>query len=387
MIADMLGLAWAGAEYATPPGDAQATRLRGAAPFASAGCLPCGAHGPMLEARPTEAAAVRRRRFLLCSSAGLAWVPASAMAASPARAQADFPSRPVRVVVPFAAGGLVDVVGRIVAERMQATLGRPVVVENQGGAGGTIGAAAVARAAPDGHTLLLNSTGHAVTRVLYPGFPFDPLRDFAPIGLIGRQPFVLAVHPSVPARDAGGLLAWLREKRGDANFGTTGVGAGSHLSGELLKARAGVRFTIVSYRGTPAAVTDLVAGRVDMMIDSQTLLAPLMRDGQVRGLAVTTRGRSAMLPELPTLQEAGVEGYDASSWQALYAPAGTPDLVLRRIAEAVGRVMAAPETRARLAEAGVEPFADTSPAAAASHLQEEIAKWEPVLRATGARAQ
>ena len=329
---------------------------------------------------------MRRRRFLLRSSAGLAWVPVSA-AASAARAQGEFPSRPVRVVVPFAAGGLVDVVGRVVAEQMQAEFGRPVVVENQGGAGGTIGAAAVARAAPDGRTLLLNSTGHAVMRALYPGLPFDPLRDFAPIGLIGRQPFVLAVHPSVPARDAGALLAWLREKRGDANFGTTGVEAGSHLSGELLKARAGVQFTVVSYRGTPAAVTDLVAGRVDMMIDSQTLLAPLMRDGQVRGLAVTTRSRSAMLPDLPTLQEAGVEGYDASSWQALYAPAGTPDPVLRRITEVVGRVMAAPETRTRLAEAGVEPFTDTSPAAAAAHLQEEIAKWEPVLRATGARAQ
>jgi len=340
----------------------------------------------MLGPRPVEVAAMERRRFLLSSSAGLAW--ATAPAPPPrARAQGEFPSRPVRVVVPFAAGGLVDVVGRIVAEQLQAELGRPVVVENQGGAGGTIGAAAVARAAPDGHTLLLNSTGHAVMRVLYPAFPLDPLREFAAIGLIERQPFVLAVHASVPARDAGALLAWLREKRGDGNFGTTGVGAGSHLSGELLKARAGVQFTVVSYRGTPAAVTDLVAGRVDMMIDSQTLLAPLMRDGQVRGLAVTTRSRSAMLPDLPTLQEAGVEGYDASSWQGLYAPAGTPDPILHRIAEVVGRVMAAPETRTRLAEVGVEPFTDASPAAAASHLQEEIAKWGPVLRATGARAQ
>lgn len=327
---------------------------------------------------------MNRRHLLLRSTAVLALMFAPAL---PARAQNDFPSRPVRVVVPFAAGGLVDVVARIVAEQMQAALGRPVVVENQGGAGGTIGAATVARAAPDGHTLLLNSTGHAVTPVLYPGFPFDPVRDFAPIGLLGRQPFVLAVHPSVPANDVGALLAWLREKRGEANFGTTGVGAGSHLSGELLKARAGVQFTVVPYRGTPAAVTDLVAGRVDMMIDSQTLLAPLMRDGQVRGLAVTTRSRSAMLPDLPTLQEAGVDGYEASSWQALYAPAGTPEPILRRLSELVGRVMAGPDTRRRFAEVGVEPFTDTSAAAMTAHLRDEIAKWEPVLRATAARAQ
>ena len=321
---------------------------------------------------------IRRRSFMERAVAAAAM----ALAAPSVRAQGDFPSRVIRVVVPFAPGGIVDVVARIVAEQMQGVLGRSVLVENQGGAGGTIGAAIVARAAPDGHTLLLNSTGHAVTRVLYPNFLFDPVRDFAPVGLIGKQPFVLVVHPSVPASDVGSLLAWLRGKHGDANFGTTGVGAGSHLSGELLKARAGVDFTVVPYRGTPAAVTDLVAGRVDMMIDSQTLLAPLMRDGQVRGLAVTSRERSTMLPDLPTLQEAGIVGYDASSWQALYAPAGTPAPILARIAEALRQVMASPATRARLAEVGVEPFADNTPAAAVAYLEAEIAKWEPVLRAS-----
>jgi tripartite-type tricarboxylate transporter receptor subunit TctC len=308
-----------------------------------------------------------------------------ALLSLPAAAQ-DFPSRPVRLVVPFAAGGIVDVVARIVAERLQGELGRPVLVENQGGAGGTIGAATVARAAPDGHTLLLHATGHAVSRVLYPSFPFDPVRDFAPVGLIGLQPFVVAVHPGVPANDVPALLAWLRQRRGEANFGTTGIGAGSHLAGELLKARAGVDFTVVTYRGTPAAVTDLLAGRVQMMIDSQTLLAPLMRDGGVRGLAVTSAVRSQMLPELPTLREAGVADYDASAWQALFAPAATPAPVLRRLAEALGRVMADPATRARFAEAGVEVPADTSPAGLRAHLGAEMAKWEPVLRATGARA-
>jgi len=318
------------------------------------------------------------RRSLLHRSTALASL--ASLVSPDAKAQGDYPSRTVRVVVPFAPGGVVDVVARIVTEQMQAVLGRPVLVENQGGAGGTIGAATVARGAADGYTLLLNSTGHAVTRVLYPSFAFDPVRDFAPIGLIGRQPFVLAVHPSVPAETVGALLAWLRLKRGDANFGTTGIGAGSHLSGELLKARAGVDFTVVPYRGTPAAVTDLIAGRVDMMIDSQTLLAPLMRDGQVRGLAVTSRERSTMLPDLVTLQEAGVEGYDAASWQALYAPAGTPPPILARIAEALSQVMASPTTRARFAEVGVEPFPDNSPVTAAAYLGTEITKWEAVLR-------
>jgi tripartite-type tricarboxylate transporter receptor subunit TctC len=287
-----------------------------------------------------------------------------ALLSLPAAAQ-DFPSRPVRLVVPFAAGGIVDVVARIVAERLQGELGRPVLVENQGGAGGTIGAATVARAAPDGHTLLLHATGHAVSRVLYPSFPFDPVRDFAPVGLIGLQPFVVAVHPGVPANDVPALLAWLRQRRGEA----------------------GVDFTVVTYRGTPAAVTDLLAGRVQMMIDSQTLLAPLMRDGGVRGLAVTSAVRSQMLPELPTLREAGVADYDASAWQALFAPAATPAPVLRRLAEALGHVMADPATRARFAEAGVEVPADTSPAGLRAHLGAEMAKWEPVLRATGARAE
>jgi tripartite-type tricarboxylate transporter receptor subunit TctC len=319
-----------------------------------------------------------RRRPLLAA-------PAAALLARTAAAQARFPTRPVRVVVPFAAGGVIDVVARIVTEPMARILGQPVVVENLPGAGSTIGARTVARAAPDGYTLLLNGAAQSVIPALYPDAGFDALADFTPVATLGVQTFILAVHPGVPAQDVAGLFAWLRQRRGEANFGTTGIGATSHLAGELLKRLAGVEFTIVTYRGTPAAVTDFVAGRVDFMIDSQTLLAPLARDGRIRALAVTTPRRSSLLPDLPTLQEAGVAGYDASSWQALYAPAGTPAEIVGILSRAALEALADPVAQRRFAEAGVDPMPG-DPDAAARFVRAETEKWVPILRATGARA-
>ncbi|MDN3566855.1 tripartite tricarboxylate transporter substrate-binding protein [Paeniroseomonas aquatica] len=307
-----------------------------------------------------------------------------ALAFRPAAAQ-GFPGRPVRLVVPFAAGGIIDLAARILAEPLARRLGQPVVVENLPGAGSGIGARAVARAAPDGHTLLLSGAAHAVLAALYPDLGFDPLADFAPVALLGDQPFVVAVHPGVPATDVPGLLAWLRAKGDGANFATTGIGAASHLAGELLKVLAGVDFTVVTYRGTPQAVTDLVAGRAELMIDSQTLLAPMARDGRVRALAVTTARRSRLLPELPTLAEAGVPGYAASSWQSLQAPAGTPPAVLALLAAAVEAALAEPTLQARYAEAGIEPLAG-GPAEAARFIRAEAAKWAPILKAGGIRA-
>jgi tripartite-type tricarboxylate transporter receptor subunit TctC len=311
---------------------------------------------------------------------------AAAALAAPLTARAQgYPNRPVRVVVPFAAGGIIDVVARILAEPLARRLGQPLVIENTPGAGSTIGARAVARAAPDGHTLLLNGAAHAVIPALFPDAGVDPVGDFAPVALLGEQPFVAAVHPGVPATDVPSLLAWLRSRRGEATFATTGIGAASHLSGELLKKLAGVDFTIVQYRGTPAAVTDFLAGRVDFMIDSQTLLAPLMQDGRARGLAVTTARRSALLPALPTLQEAGVAGYESSSWQALYAPMATPPEVIRALSAAVLAVLADPAVQARYAERGIEPRPGDA-AALRNVLKAEMERWTPILRATGARA-
>ena len=302
-----------------------------------------------------------------------------------ARAQPAFPSRPIRVVVPFAAGGIIDVVARIVSEPLSRKLGQPIVIENTPGAGSTIGARNVARAAPDGYTLLLNGAAHGVIPALFPDAGIDPVVDFAPVALLGEQPFILAVHPGVPANDVPSLLAWLRSKRGEATFATTGIGAASHLAGELLKTLAGVDFTIVQYRGTPAAVTDFVAGRVEFMIDSQTLIAPLMQDGRARGLAVTTARRSRLVPNLPTLQEAGVAGYETSSWQALYAPSATPPAILRVLTDATLAVLADPAVQQRYAERGVEPRPGDA-AALRNFLKAEMDRWLPILRSSGARA-
>lgn len=289
-------------------------------------------------------------------------------------------ARPLRVVVPFGVGGLTDVVARILAEYMGPALGRVMVIENQGGAGSTIGAATAARAAPDGNTIMVGSVGHAAMKALYANFPFDPIASFAPVALPTRQPFALVVHPSVPATDVPGFLAWLRQKNGEANLGTAGIGATSHLSAELLRKLAGVSFTVVPYRTTPQGVSDLVAGRVDFMVDSQTLVGPLMADGRVRGLAVTTAVRSSMLPALPTLAEAGVPGYESSAWNGVYAPAGTPEALIAPIAAAVAAAVKDPATKARLDAAGVDVFDDTSPAALAAHLRIEVEKWGGLVR-------
>ncbi len=309
-----------------------------------------------------------RRRSLLAALA-LPW----------SAAAQGYPDRPIRIIVPFAAGGIIDVVARILAEPVGRQLGQPLVIENVPGAGATIGARAAARAAPDGHTLLLNGAAHAVMAALYPDLGFDPLGAFAPIALLGDQPFVLCVNPAVPAQDVAGFLAWLRAKGDAANFATTGIGAASHLAAELLKQRAGVDFTLVTYRGTPQAVTDLLAGRADFMIDSQTLLAPLAQEGKLRALAVTTPRRSRLLPALPTLAEAGIAGYAASSWQALYAPTGTPAPILDRVAAAVAVAQADPAVQARYAEQGIE-LLQGGPAEATRFIYAEAAKWTALLK-------
>lgn len=319
------------------------------------------------------------RRVILTAIASLP------LAAPAVHAQARYPDRPIRVVVPFAAGGIIDVVARLIADPLGRELGQAIIVENQPGAGSTIGARTVARAVPDGHTLLLNGAAHPVIPALYQDTGFDSVADFSPVALVGDQSFLVCVHPTVPATDVPSLLAWLRERRGEATFATTGIGAASHLAGELLKTLADVDFTVVTYRGTPAAVTDFIAGRIDMMIDSQTLLAPFVRDGKARALAVTTTRRSQMLPELPTLAEAGITGYRASSFQALYAPAGTPEPVVAMLSGAVLKVLADPEVRRSFVDRGVDPMPGDS-AAARAFLRAESEKWLPILQRTGARA-
>ncbi|GGG23589.1 MFS transporter [Caldovatus sediminis] len=320
---------------------------------------------------------LRRRPLLLAAAAG--------PLARPARGQERYPSRPVRLIIPVGVGGVTDVVGRIYAEHMQGTLGRPVVVENIPGAGSRVGAAAFHRAPADGYTIMIGTNNHPVMRAIDPNFPLDPVTDFLPFALVGRQPFVLAVHPDVPAQDVASLLAWLREKGEAANFGAANPGATNHLAGELFRKLSGATYTFIPYRTAANAVQDLVAGRMQLTIDSPTMLAPLMRDGRVRGLAVSSAVPSDLVPGLPSIQGAGIGGYEVTAWQVLFARPGTPPEIVARLEEAAGRAAADPELRRRLANASVETWPDPSAAAAAAHVRAEVERWVPLVTAMNLR--
>lgn len=298
--------------------------------------------------------------------------------AAPSLAQDRYPSRPVRMIIPVGVGGVTDIVGRIMCEAMTPILGQPVVPENVVGAGSTIGAAAFHRAPADGYTIFIGTNNHPLMKALRPEFPHDPVTDFVPVALVGRQPFVLAVNPSVPANDVAQLLAWLRQQRDAANFGSTNPGATNHLAGELLKQLAGLDYTIVPYRTAALAVQDLVAGRMQFTIDSPTMLNPLIQAGQVRGLAVSSRDRSVLVPGLPSLAEAGVTGYDLTAWQVLFAKPGTPAPIVAALEAAAVRALADEAVKDRLRRAGVDTWPDTSAAAAARHVREEVARWAPI---------
>ncbi len=303
--------------------------------------------------------------------------------ATPALAQSGFPSRPLRMIIPVGVAGATDIVGRIAAEHMQGILGRPIVVENIAGAGSTIGATAFQRTPADGHTIFIGTNNHPVMRAIRRDYPYDPITDFVPFSLVARQPSVLAVSPDVPARDVAELLAWLRARGDAANYGSTFPGATNHLAGELLKHLARLDFTIVPYRTAALAVQDLVAGRVQFTIDSPMMLAPLIREGRLRGLAVSGAERTDLLPGIPTLQESGVAGYELTAWQALFVRPGTPPEALAVLTEAARRTMEDPGVRERLRANSAEVWPDSSPAAAAAHVRAEVEKWGPMVAAMG----
>lgn len=298
---------------------------------------------------------------------------------SAARAQSPFADRPIRMIVAVAVAGAADIVGRIMADAMTPQLGRSIVVENIAGAGSTLAANAFQRAPADGHTLYVGTNNHALMKAVYPQFAYDPAADFTPVALVSRQPFVLAVNPGVPARTVPELIAWLRQRGAAANLGAANPGANNYMAAELFRLRAGVDFTIVPYRAAAASVQDLVAGRLDLTIDSPTLLLPLIRDGQVRGLAVTTATASPLLPGLPGLQEAGVPDYDNAIWTMIFVRPGTPEPALTALRGAAARALADPAVRQRLATSGFETWPDGSPAAAEALLRTEIARWTPIV--------
>jgi tripartite-type tricarboxylate transporter receptor subunit TctC len=308
-----------------------------------------------------------------------------ALLASAALAQ-PYPAKPVRMIIAFPAGGGSDIVGRALAHELTQLLGQPVVVENRGGAGGIIGTEFGARAAPDGYTLTVGSSGgYAITPHLNPKLPYDPVRDFAPIGLFTRLTFVVDVHPSVPAKSVKDLIALARARPGNLNFGSSGSGATAHLATELFMSLARVKMTHVPYKGAAPAMTGVIAGEVDVLFDSMPTSLPHVRSGRIRPLAVTTLQRSALLPDLPTLDEAGVKGYELASWFGLFAPAGTPRAIIERLNTAVNAATARAEMRKQLLNQGAEPLSGT-PEDLAAYLKRELEKYGKIIRGAGVKA-
>jgi len=306
-------------------------------------------------------------------------IAAGALLPSVSFAQDRVFTRPLRLIIPVGVAGVTDVVGRILAEGMQGQVGQPIVPENVVGAGSTVGAAAFHRAANDGTTLFIGTNNHPVMRAVYPNFPLDPVTDFLPIALVGRQPFVLAVHPDVPATDLPSLLAYLRARGDQVNFGSANPGATNHLAGELFKQLSGTSFTVVPYRTAAAAVQDLLAGRMQFSIDSPTLMMPLIRDNRLRPIAVTSAEASALAPGLPPISSA-LPGYDLTAWQVLFLRPGAPAEAQRALTAAAMTALRDPAVRQRLLAANVEIWADPSAEAAARHVAAEVARWAPIVQ-------
>jgi tripartite-type tricarboxylate transporter receptor subunit TctC len=319
------------------------------------------------------------RTLCLIASLALAAVP------PPAAAQ-DYPGRPVTLVVPFPPGGSTSVVARIVAERMNGTLG-PIVVENRGGAGGTIGTRSVARSLPDGYTILLGYTGTlAIGPSLYPNAGFDPRKDFAPIGRIAVAAAVLVVHPSVPVHSVAELIAYAKDRPGELNYGSAGIGTVGHLAGERLASAAGLKLTHVPYRGTGPAMTDLLGGHVQMSFTPIPTAYGHIAAGSLRALAVTSAARSSLLPDLPTIAEAGLPGYEAALRYGLVAPAGTPRPIIARLNRELSAALASPDVLRQLANDGAEALPST-PEEYAADIDREAAAWSKIVTALGLKGE
>ena len=305
-------------------------------------------------------------------------------AACPAAAQ--YPTRPITLVVPYAAGGGNDVIARIVAEKMATSLGQSIVIENRGGAGGTIATRQVARAEPDGYTLLIATSSLAINPSLYPNAGYDPRKDFAGVGLIASSGNILLVHPSVPARSVGDLIALAKQQPGKLTFGSTGTGSSVHLAAELFAGMAGIKISHVPYKGSAPALNDLVGGHVTMIFSTAASAAGLVRDGsKVRALAVTGGKRSAQFPELPTVAEAALPGYEAVLHYGIVAPAGTPRPIVEKLNAALNAALATEDIKRRLALEGAEAL-PVRPEEHDADIAAEEAKWSEIIRKSGMKA-
>jgi tripartite-type tricarboxylate transporter receptor subunit TctC len=327
-----------------------------------------------------------RRQFLHLAG-GVAALPAVSLVAW---AQTTYPSRPITMIVPYAAGGASDVIARVMAERMKSSLGQPVIVENVTSAGGTIAVGRVARAAPDGYTLSLGNNGTHVLNGAFYALQYDLLNDFEPVALLSTGPYVLTARKTMPANDLKGLIAWLKANPDKATQAHGGTGGPAHIAGVLFQKETGTRFQFVPYRGGAApAIQDLVAGHIDMLISDPVAALPQVRAGTIKAFGVTTKTRVPSAPDIPTLDEAGLPGFDISAWYGLWLPKGTPKNITAKLNAAVMDALADPMMRARLADLAHETFprAQQTPEALGAFQKAEIEKWWPIIKAANIRSE
>ena len=321
-----------------------------------------------------------RREMIAGCAGGLV-----SLAASPAGAQAVFPARTITLVVPYPAGGTTDLLGRMVADQFKTGLGATVIVENKPGAGTTLGASQVAKAQPDGYTLLMaTSTTLAINKTLYKKLPYDPVADFTPIALVAAVPFALIVNPSMPVNSLGEFIAYAKAKPGELSYGSAGNGSPQHLGAEMLKTAAGLDIKHVSYRGSVPAMQDVIGGHIPLMVIDLQPALPQIRDGKLKVLGVTTANRVAAALDIPTLAEAGLPGYELMAWQGVVAPAGVPRLIVDQLAAQIAKLVSAPDTRTRLIGIALEPLTGSTPDSFAAYVKSEVDRWAPIVKASGA---
>jgi tripartite-type tricarboxylate transporter receptor subunit TctC len=309
-----------------------------------------------------------------------------ALACDQGAAQEIYPSKPVRIVVSFAAGGPTDQVARVMSAKLTELLGQTFLVENRTGAGGNIGAAEVAKAPPDGYTLLMATVStHAINPGLYASMPYDPIKDFAPVGQVGVTPCVLAVHPSLPVTDVKQLIALLKANPGKYSYGSSGMGSILHLCGEQFKTAAGgLQAVHVPYRGSAPMMADLVGGQIALAFDALPTVLPQVQAGKIRAIGGGMATRARAMPDLPTLQEQGVSGFECYTWNAILAPAKTPAPIVAQLSAAINKALADPILLKRLQDVGVDPTPDGTPQKLADFIRAELAKWAPIIKASGA---
>jgi tripartite-type tricarboxylate transporter receptor subunit TctC len=334
--------------------------------------------------------AASMKRIALCALYALTAIAATLVLANVVNVAAradDYPARPVQLIIPFAAGGPTDIVGRIMAAKMSELLGQQFVVENRSGAGGNIGAEAVAKASPDGYTILMATVStNAINPGLYTHMSYDAIRDFAPLGRIGVTPTLLLVNPSIPASDVKSLIALIKANPGKYNYGSSGVGSILHLCGEEFKALAGdLEITHVPYKGSAPMDTDLLGGQIAMAFDATPTAMPLAKSGKLRALGAGMAKRLPAMPDLPTLQEQGLKGYECYTWNALLAPAGTPKPIVDKLNTTINKALADPAVFSALEKAGIDPTPGSTPETTAAFVKAELAKWAPIIKASGAQ--